>query len=82
MQYFDPETGLGVLYAFRGTIGDEPAHRFVLKGLDANAAYELSFEDGSSPRAVRRGADLMSAGVSVNLPEPESSELIHIRRAQ
>ena len=82
MEYFDPESSQGVLYAFRGTIGDERTHRFVLKGLDANAAYELGFEDGSSPRAIMRGSDLMSAGVMVNLPEPKSSELIYIVRAQ
>jgi alpha-galactosidase len=82
MQYFDHESGQGALYAFRGTTADEPVHRFVLKGLDASASYELSFEDGSSPRAVMRGADLMSAGVTVQLPEPESSDLIYLQRAR
>lgn len=67
------------LFAFRGN-NAEPRHAFELKGLAPEADYALSFADGSSPASVARGADLMHAGVELNLPERESSEIVFIRR--
>ncbi|MDB5353666.1 MAG: alpha-galactosidase [Phycisphaerales bacterium] len=79
IEYFDAASGTGALFAFRGTV-DEAEHAFVLKGLAADAKYALSFEDGSGQPTVRSGKDLMTAGVKLNLPERESSEIVHIQR--
>lgn len=79
IEYFDSKTGRGALFAFRGT-GDEPEHRFVLKGLRANEMYTLKYEDATSQPASRTGRDLMTAGVTIKLPEPGSSDVVHIQR--
>lgn len=81
IEYFDPSAGRGALLAFRGT-ADEPEHRFVLKGLRPNDTYMLNFEDATNPPATRTGAQLMTAGLTMKLPEPESCEAVHIQRKQ
>jgi alpha-galactosidase len=79
IEYWDPRAGRGAVFAFRG-ITDEAAHDFRLKGLEPAATYALSFEDGTSENPVRTGAALMSAGIRVNLPVSQSSEIVHIER--
>jgi len=78
VEYWDPARGTGVVYAFRGSVADEPEHRFVLAGLDAAQRYRLHFEDGSSPDRVALGRELMGPGVAVRLAEPLSSELVFV----
>ena len=79
IEYFDPKSQAGVLFAFRGKT-DEPRHVFRLRGLDPDANYELSYEDRSAPPVVVRGAELSADGLAVSLNEPESSEAVYIRR--
>jgi hypothetical protein len=79
IEYYNPQSGQGVLFAFRGTTLETHC-RFPLKGLDPLARYRLVCEDRSSPPAVMTGRDLAETGVLVSLPEPESSELVHLRR--
>jgi hypothetical protein len=79
MQYYDPSAGEGVLFAFRGTTSDNK-RRFQLKGLDPDARYRVVCEDSSSPPTVIVGRELLQAGVSVTLLEPESSELVYLKR--
>lgn len=79
MEYFDPKAQAGVLFAFRGKT-DEPRHVFHLRGLDPDATYELSCEGRSAPPVVVRGAELSANGLTVRLDEPESSELVYLRR--
>jgi hypothetical protein len=81
VQYFDPRTGKGVVYAFRGTPeGKTPQgeHSFRLRGLRPDARYRVWFEDGSSPEEVRPGADLAAQGVVVRLAEQGASELVYL----
>jgi hypothetical protein len=66
------------VFAFRGSGGGEPEHRFVLAGLDPRQRYHLHFEDGSSPDIDLTGQRLMSGGVTVMLPLPLSSEIISL----
>jgi Melibiase/Glycosyl hydrolase family 36 C-terminal domain len=77
MQYFDPTTGRGVLFAFRGKTGDAE-HAFPLKGLKPQTRYALAFEDGSSEPTTLSGDELMKRGLIVKLAEPESSELVFL----
>ena len=79
MQYVDPGSGQGVVFAFRGTTG-ESRHVFKLKGLEPDAEYQLSFEDYGEPVRRVRGSDLLSTGIEVVLPETESSQLVYLSR--
>jgi hypothetical protein len=64
------------VYAFRGSALDEEQHRFVLHGVLAKKRYRLHFHDHSSPDRIVSGDELLRSGLSVNLPIPNSSELI------
>ena len=81
VEYYDPARKAGVLYAFRGSVGDEEQHRFVLAGLDAKANYKMHFEDGSSRDRDVTGSVLMSEGLEVHLKDPLSSELVFVHQA-
>jgi alpha-galactosidase len=78
MEYWDSAKHSGIVFAFRGSGGGEPEHRFVLAGLDPRQRYQLHFEDGSSPDTDLTGQRLMSGGVTVLLPLPLSSEMISL----
>ncbi len=79
IEYYSAPLRRGVLYAFRGTVPDEPSHRFRLQGLDLKSRYRLKFQDrGAAAGLVRTGRSLMQEGVEVNLDVPLSSELIFI----
>ena len=77
MQYFDPNTGKGVVFAFRGTT-PETEHTFQLGGLERKKNYRLWCEDGSSPERMLKGSVLMSKGLAVTLSEPGTSEIVYI----
>jgi Melibiase/Glycosyl hydrolase family 36 C-terminal domain len=78
MEYWDPASRQGVVFAFHGSGAAPREHRFVLAGLDARAIYQLHFEDGTSPDASVSGARLMSSGVRIVLAQPLSSELVFL----
>ena len=77
IEYYDPETCKGVVYIFKPDSPDD-TQTIVLKGLDANRMYHLTFEDGSNPMASLLGADLMNAGIDVTLHGNHVSELMFI----
>ena len=76
IQYFDPKRRRGVVYAFRGITKSESTHAFGLKGLRGDARYQLHFHDHSSPDRTVTGRELLTTGLSVSLPQAQSSELI------
>ncbi len=79
IEYFSAPLRRGVLYAFRGTVPDQPVHRFLLQGLDPNSRYRIKFQDqGNAADQVLAGQFLMRTGVEVILPLPLSSELIFV----
>jgi hypothetical protein len=79
MEYYHPQSGHGVVFAFRGT-GDDKESRFICKGLERDLRYKITFEDGTGQTAVRTGADLMTAGIEVRLNAPQTSELVYLER--
>jgi hypothetical protein len=77
IEYYSARLGRGVLYAFRGSAPDEPAHRFRLRGLTPGRRYALKFQDqGAAADRVQTGEVLMQRGVAVTLKWPLSSELV------
>lgn len=81
IEYWDMSRKQGVVFAFRGSTPDETQHGFKLSGLDASKRYRLHFEDGSSPDRIESGRALMNTGLTVNLNQPLSSELIFMEEA-
>jgi hypothetical protein len=79
IEFWDPARGKGVVFAFRGTVPDEPEHRFLLRGLESGKRFRLHFEDGSAPDRVATGSELMDKGLAVGLPDPLSSELVSLQ---
>jgi hypothetical protein len=78
IEYFDSRRRKGVIYAFRGSGENEPAHIFPLRGLDPAQQYRLRFQDQSAPDRTISGRDLLEHGVSLTLATPNSSELVFI----
>jgi alpha-galactosidase len=78
VQYFDRTRGRGVLYAFRGTTKDESTHSFLLQGLRPDGQYRLRFQDHSAVDRQVSGSDLLSKGLTVALPLPQTSELVFL----
>jgi alpha-galactosidase len=76
IEYFDPKTRQGVVYAFRGSTKSESTHRFVLKGLQSEAKYQLHFHDHSSPDHTVSGRELLTTGLNMSLPDPQNSDLV------
>lgn len=78
IEYFEPKSKRGVVYAFRGSAKDASTHTYYLTGLQRNANYRLHFHDHTSRDRVTTGADLAQRGLRVMLPRPNTSELIFI----
>ena len=78
IEYWNSANSVGVVYAFRGSGPDDPAHRFILAGLQPGRTYRLHFEDGTAPDHVMSGRELMGTGLEVRLPAPLSSELVFV----
>jgi len=76
IEYWDPQHANGVIFAFRGSISDEPDHSFVLSGLDAAKRFRLHFQDGTAPDRTVGGSELVNQGLVVHLANPLSSELV------
>ena len=78
MEYLDPRSQRGVVYAFRGSTNTESTHRFILKGLEAKERYRLHFHDRSSPDRTVSGDELLTSGLEIILPTAHNSELVFL----
>jgi alpha-galactosidase len=78
VEYLDTKSNRGVVYAFRGLGRDEPTHTYLLKGLRPDAKYQLHFQDHTAADRVTTGRELTQRGLTVNLPRPQSSELVFV----
>jgi hypothetical protein len=81
IEYWDPQRKRGALYAFRGSGEGDKTHTFVLQGLDPSGKYLLKFHDHSSPDRKTLGRELTGKGLRMNLPAPNSSEIIFVESA-
>ncbi len=77
IEYFDPRAREGALYAFRGSAPGDASHAYRLQGLDPARRYRLRWRDAGT-EAVATGAQLSGEGLAIDLPEPESSEIVRI----
>jgi hypothetical protein len=78
IEYWDPQRKKGVVYSFRGTIGTENTHTFVLQGLQPATRYSIKFHDRSAADGSATGAELMQKGLKVSLAFTNSSDLVFI----
>ncbi len=78
IEYWDSDRQRGVVYAFRGTIEGEKTHSYTLQGLQPSSRYVLKFNDHTSRDRTVTGRELMKGGLKVNLPLPNTSELIFV----
>jgi alpha-galactosidase len=76
MEYFDPSSKRGIVYAFRGSTTNEVVHKYFLRGLNPRASYQLKFHDHSAPDRTASGSELTKMGLDVKLPVANSSEII------
>ena len=74
-EYYIPEEGHGYANVWRRCEA-QPTQRIYLKGLDADALYDVWFEDRNS-HAQYTGADLMYSGIEVTLPSYRSNDLMY-----
>ena len=81
IEYWDPARGKGVVFAFRGSIADQPQHRFVLAGLEPKRHYRVWSQDGSLPNRIVTGREIEAEGLLLRLNEPSSSDLVWIEAA-
>jgi alpha-galactosidase len=77
MEYFDPQTRRGIVYAFRGATS-EAMHRFPIRGVDPESKYQVRFHDHSASDQVVDGDELLNTGLLVKLLIPTSSEIVFL----
>jgi hypothetical protein len=82
MEYYSTRLRRGVLYAFRGSASDTPAHRYRLAGLKPGSRYRLTFQDSTAASREVTGESLMQRGVDVRLSLPLSSDLIFFQEVR
>ena len=78
-QFHRPETGDGVVEAFRRTDCNEPGRTLRLHALQPDATYEVTNLDGHTPKETR-GRELMEAGLRVDITDVPGSGVIVYRR--
>lgn len=77
-QYNRPDTGRGIVQAFRRPQSTESTLHVMLLGLDQDASYEVRNVDEDSP-IVLSGRELVRQGVSITLNEPRSAAMYTYR---
>ena len=80
-QFDRPEQGDGVVQAFRRAQAEAPTMTFRLRGLDPAAQYQLTDFDVTGSTKVS-GKQLMSEGLTVQLPKAPGAAVISYRVAK
>jgi alpha-galactosidase len=81
MFYWSPSLKRGTLYIFRPDSNESMQH-IALKGLAADTKYTVRSEDHSTPDATYSGKDLMSTGLTIQLPARYTSDLLYFEDAR
>ena len=74
-QFDRPESGEGVVQAFRRVGNEVTSQRFKLHGTEPNATYKVTDLDSGESQEMK-GSDLTTTGLLVTLPEKQSAALI------
>ncbi|WP_158752033.1 alpha-galactosidase [Acidobacterium sp. S8] len=74
--YWSPSLKRGTLYIFKPN-SDTTAQRISLKGLSPTSKYKVTTEDHSTADATYSGAELMSNGIQIRLPDKYTSDLVY-----
>jgi alpha-galactosidase len=77
-QFDRPETGEGIVQAFRRKEAPEASANFKLQGLDAKATYEVENLDGG--KISRSGKKLMEEGLMLESKESPASFLFAYKK--
>lgn len=80
-QFDKPETGEGMIQAFRRPRSSVVSMQFKLRGLKSKARYLLTDFDSAEPRVVS-GSELINDGLIVTLPKRRQAALIKYRRIE
>jgi hypothetical protein len=80
MFYWSPSLKRGTLYIFRPNSNERMQH-VVLKGLGENTNYTVRSEDHSTPDATYSGKDLITTGLTIQLPARYTSDLLYLEEA-
>jgi alpha-galactosidase len=75
-QYDRPESGEGMVQAFRRPDCHFEAAQFKLHGLDKNAKYLVTDLDHTDQSKTMTGEELMKSGVSIEIPNQPGAALI------
>ncbi len=81
MFYWSPNLKHGTLYIFRPN-SDQAMEHIALKGLAADTKYKVRTEDRSTPEATYSGNDLMTIGLTIQLPAKYTSDLIYLEEVR
>jgi alpha-galactosidase len=79
MFYWSPSLKRGTVYVFRPD-SDESMEHIRLKGLEPHTLYKVRTAEHSTPEATYSGDVLMQLGLSIQLPEKYSSDLVFIEK--
>jgi alpha-galactosidase len=80
-QFNRPETGDGMIQAFRRADSAYESARFKLSGLDAGTKYTVTDLDANQPKEMT-GRDLMETGLLLTAPAQPSAMVITYRKAK
>ena len=83
MMYADPDSAndiKGLVFLFKPSTAVPNTKNVVLKGLNPDVRYQLTFEDHPEQNCVATGAELMSKGIDAEI-KYVGSELIWITEA-
>jgi len=81
IQYHDPVKGTGAIMLFKPN-NKVDTRRIVLKGLDRNKPYALTFQDRPEQNTRQTGADLMDQGFDVTMTGQNVSEIVWVEQTR
>jgi hypothetical protein len=81
IQYHDSVKGTGAIMLFKPD-NKVDTRRIVLKGLERNKTYALTFQDRPEQNTRKTGADLMDQGFDVTMTGQNVSEIVWVEETR